>query len=1063
MALTDPRAVEGRAYGQVGLAGGLDLTSGKSFAPPGTLADCVNFEVVDGHYERTQGIIPLGGYQRSIPNNYWWFLAPDVNHYLWGGTSDIEGELWYWFANGDESLPIGQGIMAYSNGTDEACFTHIQGSDPGDSIYFVTFERFTTGSGSWLRLPDTQRFKSSDDPTGELLNDGYPSNDFFINNIIATHLYSVSPESYDDYNKQPGGHDAISHVFQHRDDFYCVRDHFGGAFVDGEEEPSYGDVLEVPAGASPNFVATVIDYELTSGSWEGGDAAGWIYMRPDITDDTASGRNRITSSWDASAVITNNTTTNKLGDTNPQTSPASVIRQKNKGLIWKLDGGVYDTDGWYYIDAGYSVAYNQGAVAPITQNSPLVVTDSLGGAVNTGYVALTSPATEYPATGTYSAWAGLANLAADDGSYATSTILATDYSRILELTTTTDLIPGTSKILGVEIAFGALAAAANAVEVEKVMLRNDATGAEMYLSQNRANNTELTTGEVAYLYGAQLDTFGFDEILQDDINANDLTVLIQFYNNDGVSRVVTVDYVNIIIHYIQTEQDVYFYDTLAAADSAEGSLYAYQVFDGDWSTDDASGWLTVHDIDNPSDVKAGHEIRSATGGAGDLIAVVKHLEANTLPGHAEMIAEDSMSQSFVANYYGDDEASSVYVTNGVSPMFAIDSEDRFQFIRTPVDATLDKPRYAAFHDNHVLLSLGDYVMVSSIGAPNNFQTYDGASSWSVGDTVTGLVNTEASTTQIICEDSVSIFQGSAASGEDAFRMKRQTHRSGGKHYTATAMNGASYVDNVGISTIAASDRFGDFQAGRNNKGIRPWTRDRLQFSAIGGPEDRGVKCAIPVRGKNQYRIYFKDGYILCVTFSENPDDPTKHYMFQHYDYDNGTSDLVPTSIDSSVTSWGEERLVMGTLAGDFILLDANSGIWWDSDDDGSAELGTITSFIELNPLHAGDPLGATKFLDYTVIYEDDGFRELYYSDAVDYESPADATEFIETGAAADAFDPDRTTQTVTLYPSEVATVLSIRLENIIRLPGQTTRLLALIPRMSRKGTGKDNLQQSRGE
>jgi hypothetical protein len=259
---------------------------------------------------------------------------------------------------------------------------------------------------------------------------------------------------------------------------------------------------------------------------------------------------------------------------------------------------------------------------------------------------------EYPTTGTYSAWSNLGNL--DDttpAAYASTTIAAVDQSRVIELQIPSGLLTDDVQILGIEVEVMCHQTVGTDVFINKVQLRNDAAGAEDYLSANRSTRDFLNvTPGTQYRYGSQLDTWELDKIDQDDIKAGNYSLLVQFENTNGTTaRTVNVDHVQINIHYAVKGQQVYLYN--GTSDVSTAFIYAYQVFDGEWSTDDAEGWMTLHNVSAPSRVTPGLEIRTGTVGTGDLIGLTRTLSKNLLPSLEEMDGRGTIYQSRVATFW----------------------------------------------------------------------------------------------------------------------------------------------------------------------------------------------------------------------------------------------------------------------------------------------------------------------------------------------------------------------------------------------------------------------------
>lgn len=112
------------------------------------------------------------------------------------------------------------------------------------------------------------------------------------------------------------------------------------AFTSGSDEPTIGDTI---SGNTSGATGVVVDYEVTSGSWAGGDAAGniWIsdqsgtFQSETLDNDTTGQTNFATIGADSTAVAsTTDITVAEAGNNDGPVIPILVVANNN-------------TDGWY--------------------------------------------------------------------------------------------------------------------------------------------------------------------------------------------------------------------------------------------------------------------------------------------------------------------------------------------------------------------------------------------------------------------------------------------------------------------------------------------------------------------------------------------------------------------------------------------------------------------------------------------------------------------------------------------------------------------------------------------
>jgi hypothetical protein len=1074
MPLYDPRAFRDQPGSPILLNQGIDGTTTPILTSPGSLSQAINVELVDDVLSTIQGALEFG----TIPLN----SLPDEYYILYGdSTSDFtinnspnDYDVAYWYkddlpTNTDKRF-IGTGIIREiaitgqpaNFGTAFVLF-NIEGESPKDhdEIWAVISGLQTCISinpaSTGFVLPS--RFETS-------LNAGIVRR---LN--IETYLDEQSSATWDAIRPKPLGTGAISHLFQLEDVTYAVRDFLVGKFNAGEEEPSIGDKIQLDATTGVDPIYYVARADITNNNWEGGFASGWLYLYP-ASDSTLVDSD--IDKWNAQhqRTITNLTTGNTLGTTPQQTSPVTVVNAREHGLLWKLDTDARVNTGWKYVDMGYSINFDAGQIAPLAAEAPLILTDSISAFQDTGFIPFSTPASEYPSTGTYSAWTGLGNLTTDNGVTCDTTIATSDFSRVIELQVDPDEIPGDSQIIGIEVEFEASQTVGADVYIEKVELRDFYQQSNYLLSSNRAEAEFLTTSPTVYTFGGQQDLFGLTELLQEGINGQDFTVLLQFGNSNGAStRIVQVDYVNIKIHYIQKGQDVYIND--GSSDVATGTLYAYQVHDGDWSTDDATGWMTLHDVTTPSAVFAGMQIRTKASGAGDVIADVLALEKNILPSYDDMTARRARCKNIVSSIGGGEENIKAFVVNGVSPSFAVDTDDKFQFIRTPVDPAKDRPRYVGEQIEHLVLGLKEHIMVSSIGASNNFSTYDGATSWSIGDTITGLVSAPDNTLIILAQDSIRRLSGSGATGQDAFSVSTHSTKGGAKHYSGVYVGEPVFFDDFGISTLQVTQKFGDFDQGKMNYGVEDWLRDRLTNHTTDA--DFGYRMlleTVAVNGKNQVRAYFNDGWVLTASWpGPRTENTLPKFTTQNYSWDTTAPNIAgvgftptfndefkATALSSYITSWGEERLLMGLADGRVALLD--QGVSFLADD--------MYGGFMINPLKGSNPIDDSIYTTgMTLSVEKDYMMHLTIDVGIDYDPPPwNRTDDWGTGNSdtidTDVYQNRYLNGTVEVFMNNIssATAWSVYFQHPNGEFVRPIKFIGISPKLRSRGQRKARVQKS---
>lgn len=368
----------------------------------------------------------------------------------------------------------------------------------------------------------------------------------------------------------------------------------------------------------------------------------------------------------------------------------------------------------------------------------------------------------------------------------------------------------------------------------------------------------------------------------------DVTAIPSYSDRGDACYRVFIDKFRIRVYFDAGSVEYYF----ASADKTQvikGELAAAYVSDGDFQTSDASGtlqltpdlevmdgtqtWIgddwTIHAAYPPTDDNQIGLVdeREAIDGIG--------MSYNGLPSQSSIVDNRSRYEFITANFYGDDALDSIYGANGVSRGFSYNGEF-FYTIQTHTDPSKDKPRHVAYHHGHLALGFNEgRVDISVAGQPYNYDGALGASSWSMGDKVHGLLPLSGTILGVFCSNMIWGLSGTTV---DNFATQIISPKMGAIEYTVTDMGFPVYANAYGIYTLAQTQQYGDYLGTPMSQDISPWLRPRLIRKSTSNKE---VVVAWPVRSKNQYRIAFADGYIASMTINAGMQQaPT--FSFQQY-------------------------------------------------------------------------------------------------------------------------------------------------------------------------------------
>lgn len=395
-------------------------------------------------------------------------------------------------------------------------------------------------------------------------------------------------------------------------------------------------------------------------------------------------------------------------------------------------------------------------------------------------------------------------------------------------------------------------------------------------SANRAPvGQTLSTSYQTFTFGGQNDNWGL-QVNPSRVRDDQFRLRLQFRDQRDDSLdpqpEVQIDRVRLRFWLAPSAPRIYF--RTGGADVAEGDLVFYNLTSGSFTGNDAGGILTVRDL--TGDLTAlieGVDVFTGAGGTGNFLwKLAGTPERNTLPGKALLDAENSKYLMITENFYAPDRLRAVYGVSGAGPAFVF-SDEYFFKIRTGLeDPDEETPRHVANNLGRLLLGFGTGRLAVSVrDVPANFNGVEGAAEVYFGQGITNLLNLQGEATLVSTDSRIEIVQG--ANPATWIRQHLSTE-SGAMEYTAVDMGVPVYADIRGLSTIQATERYGDHQRGRLSYAVEPWLTPRLL-----GRQARPV-MAVPVRSKSQYLLFFADGYVLSMTMLSESQPP--EILFRRY-------------------------------------------------------------------------------------------------------------------------------------------------------------------------------------
>ncbi|RLB68294.1 MAG: hypothetical protein DRH08_01365 [Deltaproteobacteria bacterium] len=337
---------------------------------------------------------------------------------------------------------------------------------------------------------------------------------------------------------------------------------------------------------------------------------------------------------------------------------------------------------------------------------------------------------------------------------------------------------------------------------------------------------------------------------------------------------------------------LYLYDPTGTTDIGYISVESTVIQSGQWGGGIpvpglAAGYFRLKDWSITS-IPSGTEVWTEPGGTGLQICTLSGSVATpTLPGSRLLDENHSRYQMVSYNFFATEEQNAIYGVSGAGFAFWYDGET-LDFIPTGVDAEDDKPRHIAPHENRLHLGYIWGEVYASGPDPLDFSASTGlAASYGFGDKITGLMPAAGKALAVFTESTTNVLIGAVQGfGEAALETVEQqvvNHKVGAIEYTVQNIgNRPIFASFRGIETLETMDQYSDFFTAPLTYDVSPWLLRRLQSAAGVETTDESVVNSVVVRNKNQYRLFFADGYVLTLTYvgpEKEPQNTIQQYWF----------------------------------------------------------------------------------------------------------------------------------------------------------------------------------------
>lgn len=1052
----------------VPLRGALDLVSPRFSVTPGTLRACLNYETysVQG-YSRVDG---LARYDGAFPcYNLDWVIATR-------GT-------------GSGTFSIGEYLKVDAN-----YFGIVLAWDSTNLSYLIINPAFApkvgdtiTGNGGATLIAGVGGIRRA--------SQYYADADEFLtaqNTIyLATRTAKKSIYPFDSYAKN-----VIPHgLHWYKGSLYAIADAYQISFDTGAVEVLPHDEITLTGERE----GTVLSVNVVSGSWSDGNAAGTMVVRTDgfLTTNSISIGSKTIRRPNGASAYTSYANAFSITETLVANSPYAQLFQG------PLDDDYQTTEQinanasrpsklWKPVDMGWEIHFKTddtttGAAPPVLFRGEFL-TDVYTSTANTSAVAtsqtLSTGGTLAKPIGTGSdtspASTPISTVLGDASDstqlrVTTNAIATIDYLPATLTTFDFSSIPANALVTGIEVSVRGSTTTMVAMEID-FSLVGDAviqTATKSVLFPENTATTTVTLGGDGDLWNLGLDSAAVLAAIQDA--SFGLNFKVTTAATSALTNIARMMEMSIKVYYKQALTDFYAHDPITGQD-LKISIPYYRLMKGQFNPGATTanwgqGTMSIYNITptdgaTPSDrwtIDTGWELRTDVAGGGNLVAIFSsQMYAALLPARATMERVRKRFEIINANYYANADWVAMYGVDGVGPSWQYDGT-YFYNVYTELPVTEDTPSHICYHRNYAVLGYENgQCIVSFPGQPTNFSSVAGATLYPFGERITGLLSLNGTALGVFCESSIHALAGDILAAVDENNAVSQviSPYSGAIEYCIVDAGTPLFADFRGISTIDATNKYGDFENGRVSFRVTPLLVNRVNNRFAYQATQQNLLLALPVRNKNQCRFYGADG--LIVTCSLPTDDRGFEFTTQRYSSSADSDTMVPVAMCTGTSRSGRD-LIFGTFK---LLADDETNIVTPSNperemfvyavDQGNRfDLAPIKHFAQLNYINIDDPNTVDTVRALRLELLTNHYYNGYVSCAVDYQPSTNVKFPLTISPVGQTVRIDKDSDYVVAFTEMVGTTTAIEFGGEHFYPGHVLQAM-----MTYSSEGRDQLGNS---
>ncbi len=346
---------------------------------------------------------------------------------------------------------------------------------------------------------------------------------------------------------------------------------------------------------------------------------------------------------------------------------------------------------------------------------------------------------------------------------------------------------------------------------------------------------------------------------------------------------------------------------------------------------------------------------SQTGTFGtETIKVGANLNVANISGNSTAITFAAPNGRFSFGNFNFGSGTKMYGADGKNRGFEFDGTT---FVPIVTGMVPDTPLFVREHKNHLFYSFIGSAQHSGIGAPYIWTIISGAAELAMGDTIAGFQvqagGESGAAMTIFTRNRIKTLYGSSAADWNLVGYREEA---GAFPYTIQQIGGTLMLDDRGITSLVATQEYGNFADATLTKRIQSWINQRRSISVD--------SCL--ARDKNQYRLFFSDGSALYTTMDNGKPVGMLPVLLPN----------VPTCVSSLENNSGDELIFFGSDDGFVYQMDVGTSF------DGA----DIDFYMDFAYNNIGSPRVLKTFKNGVLEVSGNGYSEFSYSYRLSYGS-----------------------------------------------------------------------------